>query len=100
MIRPKDYREEIQRWGIKLEVEDLHVKLTGGLVEARKHYEKVLCEYPDLQAKLILIASNEDETLRDMIHERAAIRYSEGLSGDLFSAVRAQIQERLNGAER
>ena len=77
---------------MSLTVEDWQIKLTGGISDARKHYETVLSENRELESKLILLASNEDAVLREQIEERAAIRYADGLSGDLLSAVESYMR--------
>ena len=93
MIKAKEYQEELNRWGIRYEVSDWRIKLNGGNNGAREHYESVLRDNPELEALLILLASNEDALLREQIEERAAIRQADNLSGDLFSAVKAQMPE-------
>lgn len=83
--------QDLTRWQIKYEVEEWRVKLSGGDKKARYHYEKILNEYRDLQAMLILYAANKDSNLHDLIEERAAIRWVDGLRGDLLSAVKSNL---------
>ena len=94
MIKAKEYQEELNRWGISYEVSDLRIKLYGGNNGAREHYESVLRDNPELEALLILLASNEDALLKEQIEERAAIRQADNLPGDLLSAVKAQMPEK------
>ena len=94
MISAKEYQEELKRWGIQYEVEDYRVILYGGDNRARRHYEGILREDSELEALLILLASNKDDALRCLIEERAAIRYADGLPGDLLSAVKVCMQGR------
>lgn len=93
MIEVKEYQEELNRWGIKYEVKDWRIKFYGGNKQAREHYEEVLKANSELEALLILIASNKDALLREEIEERAAIRHADDLSGDLISAVKVCMQE-------
>ena len=90
--RFKEYQEELQHWQIRYEVRDWRIVLYGGDRKARNHYKRVLSEDKDLQAMLILYAANKDRVLRELIEERAAIRWADGLPGDLFSAVKCNLQ--------
>ena len=72
MISVKDFQNELKRWCI--------------------HYEAILEDNPELEAQLILIASNNDSDLRYKLEERAAIRQADGLPGDLLSAALSYIQ--------
>ena len=92
MIQPKDYQEELKRWSIRHEVVDMRIHLYGGDNKARRHYEEILKANPELEARLILIASNNDSDLRYELEERAAIRYADDLQGDLLSAALTYIQ--------
>ena len=85
--------KDLARWHIKYEVEDWRVKLSGGDDKARYHYEEVLSEDKDLQAMLILYAANQDTNLHELIEERAAIRWADGLPGDFLSAVKSNLGE-------
>ena len=80
--------KELMQWGISSEVEDWHVKLSGGQVEVREYYEQFLHGNVDAEAFLILELSKTDEELRYAIEERAAIRETEGLAADLLSAIK------------
>ena len=73
-------------------MKDWHVELAGGDNEARSNYGLLLAQDLDLQARLILYASNRDRDLRDKIEERAAIRWADGLPGDLLSAVKCNLE--------
>ena len=92
-IALKEYLNELKEWGISYEVSDWRVILIGGDRKARYHYERVLSENKDLQAMLILYASNRNRDLRNMIEERAAIRWSDGLPCDLLSSVKCNLEE-------
>lgn len=92
MISVKDFQNELKRWCIHYEESDKRINLFGGDNKARRHYENVLKDNPELEAQLVLIASNKDSELRFELEERAAIRYAEGLSGDLLSAAMSYIQ--------
>ena len=92
MISVKEFQNELKRWCIHYEECGKRINLFGGDNKARRHYENVLKDNPELEAQLVLIASNKDSDLRFELEERAAIRYAEGLSGDLFSAALSYIQ--------
>lgn len=92
MISVKDFQNELKRWCIHYEESDKRINLFGGDNKARRHYENVLRANPELEAQLVLIASNKDSDLRYELEERAAIRYAEGLSGDLLSAALSYVQ--------
>ena len=92
MIEPKDFQEELTKWGIQKELQDWRLKLTGGKKEVREHYERVLKSDSDLEATMILLLSNEDAVLREQLDERAAIRCADGLPVDLLSSVKANMK--------
>lgn len=92
MITPKEYEAELKRWGIQYEVIDYKIHLYGGDKKARQHYEYVLKDDSELEALLILIYTNKDAELRDVIEEIAARRQADGLPGDLLSAVKVQMR--------
>lgn len=83
--------KELARWQIKYEVQDWRIRLIGGDNKARWHYEQMISEDKDIQSQLILYAANNDSNLRDLIEERAAIRWADGLPGDLLSAVKCNL---------
>ena len=85
--------KDLARWQIRYEVEDWRVKLSGGDNKARYHYEGILSEDKDLQAMLILYAANHDTNLHELIEERAAIRWADGLPGYFLSAVKCNLGE-------
>ena len=92
LLNPKVYRNELKRWYIRYKVSDMRIFLYGGDNKARRHYEAILEDNPELEAQLILIASNNDADLRYKLEERAAIRQADGLPGDLLSAALSYIQ--------
>ena len=49
--------------------------------------------HPRIEAHLILEIARNDEDLMCVVEERAAIRWADGLLGDLFSAVLCNITE-------
>ena len=88
-----EFLDELTFWGIQYSVSDWRIVLEGGDKTARFHYDNVIAENKEIQAMLILYAANKDETLRDLIEERAAIRWADGLPGDMLSAVICNLQE-------
>ena len=92
MIEPRDFQEELTKWGIQKEIREWRLKLTGGDKKVREHYERVLKSDSDLEATMILLLSNEDAVLRELLEERAAIRWADGLPGDLLSAVKGNMK--------
>ena len=90
-IQLNEILNELARWQIKYEVHDWRITLTGGDNKARWHYEQMISKDKDIQSQLILYAANNDSNLRDLIDERAAIRWADGLPGDLLSAVKCNL---------
>ena len=86
-----EFLKELEFWEIKYSVSDWKIFLEGGDKNARLHYEMILEENKEIQAELILYAANKDDMLRDLIEERAAIRWADGLSGDMLSAVMCNL---------
>ncbi|MBQ7593233.1 MAG: hypothetical protein IJU48_02630 [Synergistaceae bacterium] len=87
-ISGQELLSELQRYKISYEVEDWHVRLSGGFDGAREYYEQFLHGNTDAEISLILELSKKDAELRYAIEERAAIRGSDGLPCDLYSAVK------------
>lgn len=83
---------ELKRWSISYEVIDWQIKLSGGDWKARRYYKKMLSGDENLQAMLILYVANNASNIRDVIEERACIRWSEGLPYDLVSAVKCHMR--------
>lgn len=94
MISAKEYESELKRWGIQYDVKDYRIKLFGGDNKARRHYESLLMNDSDLEAMMILQYTNKDALLRELVEERAAIRYADGLPGDLLSAIKVSMRSR------
>lgn len=92
MIDPRDFNDELKKWGIETRVADWRIELIGGAKKVREHYERVLKSDIELESRLILISTNKDEELKELLEERAAIRESDGLPGDLLSAVKANMR--------
>lgn len=88
-----EYSIELKKWQIRYRVKDMRIELYGGDKKARAHYELVLASNPEIEALLILSCANRDKTLRERIYERSCIRWSDGLPGDMLSAVMCNIQE-------
>ena len=84
--------KELNRWQIHYEVDEWRITLTGGDSKARWHYEQMLSKDRNLQSQIILYAANKDSNLRELIEERAAIRWADELPGDLFSAVKCNLR--------
>lgn len=91
VIAPGELMKELSRWWIKCKVIDWRIELYDGVREARERYDELLSQDEDLEAKLILYISNTDKVLHELIEERAAIRWTDGLPGDLLSAVRSNM---------
>ena len=90
-IQLNEILKELDRWQIRYDVDVWSVKFCGGDNKACYHYEHMILENKELQAQLILYAANKDSNLRDLIEERAAIRWADGLPGDLLSAVMCNL---------
>ena len=88
----QDFLDELAQWKIQYTVSDWRIFLEGGDKRARFHYGIVLADNKEMQAMLILYAANKDDTLRNLIEERAAIRWADGLPGDMLSAVMCNLQ--------
>ena len=86
-----EFMKELKRWKIIPVVEYGRVVLYNRDKRAREHYSSVLLANPEFEVKLILELSETDKYVRELIEERAAIRESDGLPGDLESAVKCNI---------
>ena len=82
-----EYLQELHDTGLNYHVEGGRVILSGGTVKARDRCTSILSRQPDLEAKLILMRAVNDPELMDSIQERACIRWSDGYSDSLMSAV-------------
>ena len=100
MIPLQEYLKELKKWSISYEVIDWQIKLSGGDWKARKQSKEVLSGDEDLQAMLILYAANKDSNLRDVIEERACIRWAEELPYDLLSAVKCHMRRCCSEGKR
>ena len=83
--------KELRDWQIKPVYDFGRITLTGGDKTARAHYQRILDENDGLQIQLILDLVKCDRDVRDCVEERAAIRWADGLPGDLESAVRCNF---------
>ena len=91
MTKISELLQELSRWQISACVEYGRIVLSGGDVNARRYYSEMFREHPKLEAHLILELARQDSTLMCQIEERAAIRWADGLPGDLFSAILCNI---------
>lgn len=71
--------------------EGRRVILSGGTEKAIRRCTAILSRQPHLEAKLILMRAVNDPELMDSIQERACIRWSDGYSDSLMSAVLCNI---------
>ena len=92
MCQKKLMIQELKNWQIKPVHDFGRITLTGGDKTAREHYQNVLDENPELQIALILELLKFDRNVKDCVEERAAIRFADGLPGDLESAVRCNFK--------
>lgn len=82
----------LQEWQIKPEYYFGRIHLTGGDNTAREHFKNMFLAEPELEIQLILELIRSDDTARELVEERAAIRETEKLPGDFESAIRCQFQ--------
>ena len=87
----KELLQELKKYAIKLTVKDYRVKLSGGNLEARNHYEELIDADEEVQAMLILEYSKEDSDLRYEIEERASICWENGGEYNLLGAVEIEM---------
>ena len=89
----KDYVLELGRYGIICTVKDGRVLLHGGTDKTRVRCVRILEGDTELEAGLILHEVAHNPNLLDEITERACIRWAEGYSDSLYSAVLCNIQK-------
>ena len=80
---PQEFLRELDRYGVSYSISDTiypRVVLSGSDEEGLKKCRALLAETPEIEAWLIVHEATKDETLLDVIQERACIRWSEGLS--------------------
>ena len=87
-----DFKKQLVHWGIKYRLEDWELELYGGDNRARQYYKNVLAEDENLQAMLVIDIAMDDIDIKDVIEERACIRWAEGLPYDLVSAAKCHVQ--------
>lgn len=86
-----EYLHELQVTGLNYHVENGRVILKDGTEKARSRCTAILEQQPELEARLILMRALNDSDLLDAIQERACIRWSNGYSDSLISAVLCNI---------
>ena len=72
---------------VKPAVVDGRITFSG----SSSHLRKALDEMPELEAELILREAIHNDDLMDVIQERACIRWADGYSDTLYSAVMCNI---------
>ncbi|MBQ3759177.1 MAG: hypothetical protein II876_06940 [Synergistaceae bacterium] len=93
MKKTTELLRELKRWCVEVKVECGRIRLSGGNAQALKYYREMIGSHPRIEAHLILEIARNDEDLMCVVEERAAIRWADGLLGDLFSAVLCNITE-------
>ena len=84
---------ELDKYAVRYEFDDWHVRLFGGNNQARWHYEDVIASNAEIEAMLILQLSKRDPDLRYIIEERASIRWADaGKPYDLLEAVKVHME--------
>ena len=88
---PQEFLRELDRYGITYSLSKTlfipRVELHGGYAEGLKKCRAILAANPEIEAWIILHEATKNDTLLDVIQERASIRWSEGLSDSLYLAV-------------
>ena len=90
-ITPALFMERISEGGIRCTVEWFRLKLEGGNPQERERLIGIVHSNPDLEARIILRIAVKDRDVMDAIEERASIRWVEGYSDSLYSAVLSSI---------
>ena len=99
-LKFREFLSECEKFSIKIHVNYLfEVKLTGQGDKTIYRLESILENEPELKAAVILHEATKNADLLDAITERAAIRFSDGLSDSLFNAVLCSFK-RLNEARK
>ena len=91
-ITPALFMQELSEWGIRCTVEWFRLKLEGGPPQERERLIGIVHSNPDLEARIILRIAMTDSDVMGAIEERACIRWVEGYSDSLYSAVRSGIK--------
>ena len=88
---PQEFLRELDRYGLSYTVSKgitiPRVELHGNNDHALNRCRAILASNPEIEAWLIVHEATKDDVLRDMIKERAYIRWSEGLSDSPYLAV-------------
>ena len=67
--------------------------MAGGSEKARARLPMILEKSPDLKARVVLFEARKTPALMDSIQERACIRWAEGYTDSLTSAVQCNYAE-------
>ena len=92
-VRPAQFVQKLLDAGVTCSVEWGRLRMAGGASQERELYMEILRSNPDLEARIILRVAMTDSDLMDAIKERACIRWTEGYSDSLYSAVMCNIME-------
>lgn len=83
-----EFLSECEKFSLNISVNDFfEIKFTNGNNRIIFRLESLLNKNAELKTAVILHEAIKDPELLDIIKERAAIRWSEGLSDSLFNAV-------------
>lgn len=93
MKKTAELLHELKRWDVDVSVRWGRIRLSGGNAQALEYYRGMIASHPKIEAHLILELARNDDDLMCAVEERAAIRWADGLPGDLFSAVLCNITE-------
>ena len=88
MANLSKFKDTLEKYGLSYEVSPARrIILLGDDENVRGHFQEIVNGFPELEAEMILEEAKVDVDLMYEIEERAAIRWADGLPGDLFSAV-------------
>ncbi len=93
-INIKKFQAEMEKYLLKPYIdENKRLNFYEGDKDAIEYYRKALEADPEFEAALVLALVEVDDNIREVIEERAAIRWADGLPGDLESAVKCSLQK-------
>ena len=91
-VKIKEFLEELDNYGIKIDFNCGRIKLYDGNEEARVHYQRLIESSPKFEYAMIYDLMEIDADIRYAVEERAAIReFDAGLSGDIESAIKCNL---------